>query len=169
MASVWRRILDKVKASAMTNLLMCEYFVTFLLPLDNVYAVSLSHVKSFKLHVIISDFIKCSSFVYCLSYYSSAGGLNIPRLCNWFLFRFLWISAGPTYSALPVNAEKVSGDVHFRRKLLFHCCYMISGFQLFMYLQSFLWFQIVLAEYPYSLLCLFGFRVSAVQACLGRE
>ena len=104
----------------MTNLLMCEYFVTFLLPLDNVYAVSLSHVKSFKLHVIISGFIKCSSSVCCLSYYSSAGGLNIPRLCNWFLFRFLWISAGPTYSALPVNAKEVSGGIRFRRKLLFH-------------------------------------------------
>ena len=41
------------------------------------------------------------------------------------MFRFLWISACPTYSALPVNAKEVSGDVHFRRKLLFHCCSMI--------------------------------------------
>ena len=129
MASVWRRIVDKVKASAMTNLLMCEYFVTFLLPLGNVYAVSLSHVKSFKLHVIISGFIKCSSSVCCFSYYSSAGGLNIPRLCNWFLFKFLWISAGPTYSALPVNAKEVSGDVCFIQKLLFHCCSLIMDFR----------------------------------------
>ena len=57
----------------------------------------------------------------CLSYYSSAGGLNKPRLCKLVLmFRFLWISAGPTYSNLPVNAKEVSGDVRFRRKLLFH-------------------------------------------------
>ena len=31
----------------------------------------------------------------------------------------------PTYSALPENVKEVSGDVRFRRKLLFHCCSMI--------------------------------------------
>ena len=35
----------------------------------------------------------------------------------------------PTYSALPVNAKEVSGDVHFKRKLLFHCFSMILDFR----------------------------------------
>jgi len=57
----------------------------------------------------------------CLSYHSSAGGLYKHRLCNLVLmFRFLWISAGLTYSALPVNTKEVSGDVRFTRKLMFH-------------------------------------------------
>ena len=57
----------------------------------------------------------------CLSYLSSAGGLYKHRLYNLVLmFRSLWISAGPIYSALQVNAKKVSGDVCFIRKLLFH-------------------------------------------------
>jgi hypothetical protein len=34
------------------------------------------------------------------------------------IFRFL-LSAGPSYSALPVNAKEYSGVVCFRRKLLF--------------------------------------------------
>ena len=68
-----------------------------------------------------SGSIKYSSCMCFPTYYSSAGGLNKPQLCKLVrMFRFLWISAGPTYSALPVNAKDISGDIHFRRKLLFH-------------------------------------------------
>ena len=159
MASVWRQILGKVKASAMTNLLMCDYVCGFLAALGRrLFNVFILYVNFFKNHVIIFWF--CQMFkIRVLPFISlSAGGLCKHQLYNLvIMFRFLWISDGPTYSALPVNAKEVSGDVHFRRKLLFHCCPMISGFQLFMYLQLLFWFQIVLAEYPYSLLCLFGF------------
>ena len=41
------------------------------------------------------------------------------------MFRFLWISAGPTYSALPVNTKEVLGDVRFRRKLLFYWLWIL--------------------------------------------
>ena len=65
----------------------------------------------------------------CLSYHSSAGGLYKHRLCNLFLmFRFLWISDGPTYSTLPVNAKEVAGDVRFRRKLLFHWLWVFCSY-----------------------------------------
>ena len=109
---MWCRILDKVKASAMTNLLMCEYVCGFLAALGRcLCGVSISYVNSFKLHIIISGSIKCSRSMCCLSYYSSAGGLNKLRLCKLVLmFRFLWISAGPIYSALSVNAKEVSGE-----------------------------------------------------------
>jgi len=168
---VWRQILDKVKASAMTNLLMCEYVCGFLAALGRcLCGVSISYVNFFKLHIIISGSIKSSRSMCCLSYYSSAGGLNKPRLCKLVLmFRFLWISAGPTYSALPVNAKEVLGDVRFRQKLLFHCWSIDCGFLLFIYLQSFFRFRIVLAEYFYSLLCLFGFLVPDDQVCMGWE
>ena len=57
---------------------------------------------------------------------SSAGGLYKHQLCNLVLmFRFLWISAVLTYSALPVNTKEVSGDVRFRRKLLFHWLWIL--------------------------------------------
>ena len=156
---MWRRVLSKVKASAMTNLLMCDYVCGFLAALGRCFFnVYISYVNSFKHHVIISGSIKCSRFVCCLSYHSSAGGLNKHRVCNLVLmFRFMWISAGPTYSALPVNAKEVLGDVCFRQKPLFHCWSIDCGFMLFIHLQSFFRFRIVLAEYFYSLLCLFGF------------
>ena len=156
---MWRRVLNKVKASAMTNLLMCEYVCGFLAALGRcLCGISISYVNSFKLHIIISGSIKCSRFECCLSYHSSAEGLYKHWLCNLVLmFRFLWISAGLTYSALPVNAKEVSGDVRFRRKLLFHCCSIAFGFPLFMYSQLLFRFRIVLAEYIYSLLCLFSF------------
>ena len=65
-----------------------------------------------------------------LSYHSSAGGLYKHRLCNSVLmFRFLWISIGPTNSALPVNTKEFSDDVRFRQKLLFHCCSLIMDFR----------------------------------------
>ena len=81
----------------------------------------ISHVRFSKFMLWFSDSIKYSSCMCFPTYYSSARGLNKPRLCKLVLmFRFLWISAGPTYSALPVNAKEVSGDVSFRRKLLFH-------------------------------------------------
>jgi hypothetical protein len=76
-----------------------------------------------------SGSIKYSSCMCFPTYYSSAGGLNKPQLCKLVLmFRFLWISAGPIYSALPVNAKEVSGDVHFRRKLLFHWLWIFRCF-----------------------------------------
>ena len=78
------------------------------------------------------------------------------------MFRFLWISAGHTYLALLVNAKEVSGDVRFRRKLLFRCCSIISRFPLFMYLQLFFRFLIVLAEYFYSLVFIW-FRCSLIK------
>ena len=101
--------------------------------------------------------IKCSRSVCYLSYHSGARGLYKHWLYSLvFMFRFLWISAGPTYSALRMNANKVSGDIRFRRKLLFHCCSIDSEFPLFMYLQSFFFrFWNLLPEHIYSLLCLF--------------
>ena len=81
----------------------------------------ISHVRFSKFMLWFSGSIKYSSCMCFPTYYSSAGGLNKSRLCKLVLvFMFLWISASPTYSALPVNAKEVSGDVHFRRKLLFH-------------------------------------------------
>jgi len=102
-------------------------FVAFLLRLGDVYSIYLSHMM---IHLSIvswfSGSIKCSRSVCCLSYHSGARGLYKHWLYNLvFMFRFLWISAGLTYSALPVNAKEVSGDIRFRWKLLFHCCSMI--------------------------------------------
>ena len=56
-----------------------------------------------------------------------------------------------TCSALPVNAKDVSGCVRFRRKLLFHGYSFVHGSCMFFSVLT------VLAEYNYSLLCLFGF------------
>ena len=110
----------------------------------------ISPVRFSKFMLWFSGSIKYSSCMCFPTYYSSAGDLNKLQLCKLVLmFRFLWISAGPTYSALPVNAKEVSGDV-------FHCWSIDCGFLLSIYLQSSFWFQIVLAEYFYSLLCLFG-------------
>ena len=102
-----------VKASAMTNLLMCCYVCGFLAALGRrLFNVFILYVNSFKNRSSSSGSIKYSRSVCCLSYHSSAGGLYKYRLCNLVLmFRFLWISAGPTYSALPVNAKDVSGDI----------------------------------------------------------
>ena len=90
----------------------------------------ISHVRFSKFMLWFSGSIKYSSCMCFPTYYSSARGLNKPRLCKLVLmFRFLWISAGPTYSALPVNAKEVSGDFRFRRKLLFldfRCSYTCS-------------------------------------------
>ena len=44
------------------------------------------------------------------------------------MFRFLWISDGPTYSTLPVNAKEVSGDVRFRRKILFYWLWVFCSY-----------------------------------------
>ena len=63
----------------------------------------------------------------------------------------------------------ISGDVRFKRKLLFHCCSIAFGFPLFMNSQFLFRFRIVLAEYFYSLLCLFGFQTPADQVCMGCE
>ena len=102
------------------NFLLCAY-ACFLLPTWVITSGFISHVRFskfmlwffwfnyiFKLYVLPYILFKC-------------WGLNKPRLCKLVLmFRFLWISAGPTYSALLVNAKEVSDDVRFRRKLLFH-------------------------------------------------
>ena len=90
----------------------------------------ISPVRFSKFMLWFSGSIKYSSCMCFPTYYSSAGDLNKLQLCKLVLmFRFLWISAGPTYSALPVNAKEVSGDVRFRQKLLFHCCSMNLDFR----------------------------------------
>ena len=94
----------------------------------------ISHVRFSKFMLWFSGSIKYSSCMCFPTYYSSAEGLNKSRLCKLVLmFMFLWIIASPTYSALPVNAKEVSGDVRFRWKLLFHwlwifCSYTCSRF-----------------------------------------
>ena len=128
----------------------------------------ISHVRFSKFMLWFSGSIKYSSCTCFPTYYSSAGALNKPRLCKLVLmFRFLWISAGPTYSALPVNAKEVSGDVHFRRKLLFHwlwifrCSYTCShssGSELC--LLSIFTHSCIYLAFRYSLTRLHGIRVA---------
>ena len=51
---MWRRVLNKVKASAITNLLMCDYVCGFLATFGRCFFnVFVSYVNSFKNHVII--------------------------------------------------------------------------------------------------------------------
>ena len=51
---MWRLVLNKVKASAMTNLLMFDYVCGFLAALEQcLFNVFISYVNFFKLHVII--------------------------------------------------------------------------------------------------------------------
>ena len=65
------------------------------------------------------------------------------------------VSAGPTCSALPVNAKDVSSCVRFRRKLLFHWCLFIQVS--WIVVAMFFPVLVVLVEYSYSPLCLIGF------------
>ena len=58
---MWRRIPDKVKASATTNLLMCDYVCGFLAALGRrLFNVFTLYVNSFKIRVII--FLFCQMF-----------------------------------------------------------------------------------------------------------
>ena len=50
---MWRQVLNKVKASAMMNLLMCDYVCGFLAVLGQYLLVFISYVNFFKLQVII--------------------------------------------------------------------------------------------------------------------
>jgi hypothetical protein len=52
---------------------------------------------------------------------------------------FLRISARPTYSALPVNAKEILGDIRFRWKLLFHDSRINSLVWMFSYIEFVLW------------------------------
>ena len=68
MASVWCQVLNKVKASAMMNLSMCDYVCGFLAVLGQYLLVFISYVNFFKLQVII--FLVISNvqdvFIYCI-------------------------------------------------------------------------------------------------------
>lgn len=67
------------------------------------------------LHELFLQDSSFKSFTYLMFKYRSS------RMCYLVLiFKFL-VSAGPTCSALPVNAKDVLSIIRFRRELLFYC------------------------------------------------
>lgn len=81
----------------------------------------------------------------------------VQRCDLFFIFRYLWVSAGPTFSVLLVNANKYSGVICFKCKLLFIWCFNSSFID--SHEMTVLPVLNVLAKCFCSHLCLFGFHI----------